>query len=120
MIDRERRDPGAVWSLDASDLRRWVANNVEGVGSLCDEIATLLAQGYARRELSFELCDGIVNGLYPAILELEVPWMPTLFYDVFVAFDAGEYPHAEDDPGVSPVRKYTDPAIRDIVEKLAG
>lgn len=120
MADREQRDPEALWWPDASDLRRWVANDVEAVGSLCDEIAGLLAKGYERRQLSFGLCSGIVNGLYPAILELEVSWMPTLFYEVFLAFDAGEYTHCGDDPGLSPVTKYTDPAIRDIVQKLGG
>ncbi|WP_165356246.1 hypothetical protein [Sphingosinicella sp. BN140058] len=43
--------------------------------------------------------------------------MPPLFHEVFLAFDAGEYPHRADPLSVDPVAKYTDPWISEIVTR---
>jgi hypothetical protein len=120
MQEREARDPEAMWWPDKSEVLRWVENDLERMGSLFDALAAFIARGYAKRDLSFELCDGIVNGIYAAVLELPLTPVPPLFYDVFLAFDAGEYPHRGDDASVNPIAKYTDPRIREIVECLTA
>src|SRR3954464_6160157 len=97
IAEREQRDPEAMWRPDKSDLLRWVEGNLERVGPLLDEAAAILATRYERGSLTFEFCDGVVNGLYAAFTEWPLPQMPPLFYDVFLAFDAGEYPHDGDD-----------------------
>lgn len=81
-----------------------------------------LVRGYHQGRLAFDFCDGVTNGLYAALIEglsrqPQPPW-PDLFYDVFLAFDAGEYPHHGDDAAVDPIEKYTKPLVQEIFARL--
>jgi hypothetical protein len=118
MTERQRADPEALWWPGASDVLRWTSSDLHAVGPLYEEIAELVARGYDGGDLSFDLCDGIVIGLFAAFIELGLTDVPHLYYDVFLAFDEGEYRRDTDDAAVDPVRKYTDPRIKDIVAKL--
>lgn len=111
-------DPESDWWPGESDVLRWASLNLAAVAPIYEAIAAYVARGYNAGELSFDFCDGIVNGLYDAFLELRLKQMPPLYYDVFLAFDEGEYPHRGDEPGVDPIRKYTNPRIAELVAGL--
>lgn len=82
----------------------------------CDAFALELASGFNDHRYSFELCDEIVNSLYNWILVNEgARDMPTTFWRVFDAFDAGEFHHPGDASDVDPVERYTRPTIRDVL-----
>lgn len=68
------------------------------------------------------MCDGIMNDLWGSVLdsiagrpENSVP-VPYPFYDVFEAFDAGEY-HRKTDKSDNPVAEHTDPMIAELLAK---
>ncbi len=105
-------------SPTSSDIRRW--SNELGVKPIAvyDTIALLLAEGFHRRELTFEFCDAVMNDVFSvavAAIDEWGEWKET-FWSVYLAFDEGEYchnqNHAED-----PVETYTRPMIAEIVAK---
>src|SRR5665213_1100407 len=83
---------------------------------LCDQVAIHLARGFHRSELTFEFCDAIVNDIFGVVTSAEGDW-PALFYQVYCAFDEGEYEH-RDRPDEDPVEVYTRPYITQIVTGL--
>jgi hypothetical protein len=102
--------------LTEADVERW--RNVCGWSrsQFFDEIAVRLALGYNTSELSFEFCDAVVNDLAGPVTDTCGP-RPQIFWDVYSAFDEGEYYHSnnrDDDP----VEAYTRPMIARVVEAL--
>ena len=83
--------------------------------ALYDSIALILAKGFQSGEFDFLFCDHVVNDLH-TIIDLRNDSHPEFFYNVFLAFDEGEYYHAHDGT-VDPVEKYTRPQIADILRK---
>jgi len=81
--------------------------------SAYDAIALHLARGFHSSELPYALCDAIVNDLFGIITSTGSEW-PELFFEVYCAFDAGEYYH-RDRPTEDPVELYTRPMISKIV-----
>ncbi|WP_157381216.1 hypothetical protein [Burkholderia ubonensis] len=82
-----------------------------------DALALELAHGYHDGKLSFAFCDSIVNimveKVYSDAAAQRETW-PFLFWEVFLAFDAGEFSR----PGerhIDPAEKYTKPLIAAIV-----
>jgi hypothetical protein len=87
---------------------------------LLDEVAAGLARGYAAGRFSYEFGDGVANGLWVVLINgqsrpgaAKQPW-PSLFNDVYDAFDGGEYRLGDEDP----IKARTDPWIADIIAKL--
>ena len=110
---------GYTFSTD-EDLDRWAANlGVSWLRAL-DMIGAELARRYNNREVSYEFGDSLANDLESTLISRHqrVPengW-PTLWAEVYDAFDAGEW-QRKDDPDC-PVKKFTDPHIAHIVSKL--
>ena len=74
-----------------------------------DQIAARLAFGFHASEVSFSFCDAVVNDIH-AVISLCNENRPNLFWEVFLAFDAGEfYPASDRDR--DPVDTYTRPQI---------
>lgn len=82
---------------------------------LYDDIALYLAQGFHNADLPFDSCDATVNAIHGIITLAGESW-PELFWDTFIAFDAGEY-YRHDKPDEDPVEVYTKPEIARIVAK---
>ena len=78
-----------------------------------DLIAVYLARGFHDSELSFEFCDAVVNDIHRVITFADES-RPALFWDVYLAFDEGEYYH-NDKRDEDPVEVYTRPMIARIV-----
>jgi hypothetical protein len=112
---RFEADPNA-FRVTEKDVEGWRRKTNQSLDRLCDEVAWTLAVGFDCEELPFEFCDIVINDMYVVMVPhklSEVPGLHSgLFWEVFLAFDAGEF-HAR--PNDDPVREYTKPFIRKIV-----
>jgi hypothetical protein len=101
------------------DIERWAAEVEISVEALFDGIAMYLARGFHTGTLSFAFCDRVVNHLNLTDHAKNGPSTePTLFWAVYLAFDAGEYWRPGDDR--DPIISYTRPDIGKIVEENVG
>lgn len=82
-----------------------------------------LAREYHAGNLSYTVCDGIINDLWKAAKSGAFGWgqaeAQEPFYGVYLAFDAGEY-YRTADRSDDPVALYTDPLIAEIVLEYAS
>jgi hypothetical protein len=83
-------------------------------GELYDLIAIWLARGFQWSYLDFSFCDLIVNELHGIII-MKKEDRPKVFWQVFLAFDAGESTHRSK----TPVETFTRPAIAALVERYS-
>ena len=95
--------------LTEADVLRWSAAMGLSRRQLFDEIAKCLALGFYSSEFSFQFCDAVVNDLFGPVTNTAGP-KPELFWDVYSAFDEGEYYHGNN-PDEDPVETYTRPMI---------
>ena len=102
--------------LTEDDIRRWTDLLGEPRAGLYDRIATYLARGFHNAELPFEFCDAVVNDIFSVTLSADED-RPKLFWEVYLAFDEGEYYH-DNNRDEDPVETYTRPQIASIVESL--
>lgn len=113
-------DPSAEFAVDAVLLDRWCAVCDQSRFGLLDGLAAALARGYHAGRLDWRFCDRAVNALVWHLYAeppADTPDWPDLFWQVYLAFDAGEYRHAEL-PDADPIEAYTRPLIAGIVERL--
>ena len=103
--------------LNEADIRRWSALIGEPRLALYDQVATYLARGFHCGKLAFEFCDAILNDMFGLITSANDEKLPDLFYQIYYAFDEGEYYH-RDKPDEDPVEAYTRPQIARIIENL--
>ena len=99
-------------------IETWALENDLQRGELYDQIAMALAVGFTRSYLDFEFCDQVANDLH-AIMTLADEARPSLFWEVYNAFDEGEYDHG-DGSAQDPVERYTRPQIALVVEKYSA
>lgn len=99
--------------LSEEDVQRWSALTGAPRAVLYDQIAACLALGFHNSELTFTFCDAVVNDIHD-VITCAGEDRPELFWNVFLAFDNGEYRH-KDNPGADPVAAYTRPMIEEIV-----
>lgn len=76
-----------------------------------DEIAHYIASEFMAGQLSFEQADAAANDLFAYSCHIEDP-LEGFAWDVFQAFDAGEFFHSPDGPGIDPVKKHTVPQLQ--------
>lgn len=87
----------------------------------CDAFSRRVAHECAASRLSFEVGDAAMNRLFAFAYLGTDNILPEYSWDVFLAFDDGEYAHREDADDVDPEIKYTRPQINEIVARdLAG
>ena len=74
-----------------------------------------LARGFHASELDFTFCDAVINDLFGRVMTPAREPAPSLFWQVYLAFDAGEFyrPNKRDE---NPVEVYTRPLIAKIVD----
>ena len=102
--------------LTEADVIRWSTLPGWSRSRYFEEVAKCLARGFDTLSLSFEFCDAIVNDLFFPYVETAHP-KSELFWDVYLAFDEGEYYHGNN-RSQDPVETYTRPVIARIVELL--
>jgi hypothetical protein len=101
--------------LTDDHIGRWGISAAMSRSELYDRIAIYLARGFYRSKLEFTFCDGIVNDVHAVITKADER-RPELFWEVFLAFDAGEF-YRNNDRSRDPVEVYTRPLIAKVVEK---
>jgi len=79
-----------------------------------------LARRYKDQEYDFSFCDGVANWLMSFMtdewfLSVNENTVPSPAWDIFLAFDQGEYHHEGDDKTIVPHKKYTLPEITKIL-----
>ena len=100
--------------LGEADVERWTTILGCSRSQLFDLIAMHLASGYHASELSFEFCDAVVNDLFGPVSDT-AGIRPTAFWDVYLAFDEGEYFHGTK-RDEKPQEVYTRPMIARVLE----
>lgn len=81
----------------------------------CDEFARDVAHGYAAGRLCFTAANAAMKRLYAFGYGNSRRMLPAFSWDVYQAFDDGEYRHCGDPDDVDPELKYTRPQILSLV-----
>lgn len=109
--------------IEQSDIVRWSMKNNLSKLALFDQIGIRLAAGFDRGDLDYDFCDRVVNALigyvYFGFVSDNSLERPEIFWQVFEAFDDGEY-WRKDKPWENPIETYTRPAIASIVREFGA
>jgi hypothetical protein len=100
------------------DVGEWSEKAGLSGGAFYDAIALRLASGFQNDAFEFGFCDQVVNDLH-AVISVQNEDRTKLFWDVFLAFDAGEF-YPNDDQSIDPVDALTRPRIAGIVRKCSA
>jgi|SRR6476469_7801716 len=107
--------------LDMSRVSDILNNPKEFPVSLVEELSIKTALKYWEGNLHFEDADCIVNNLYFFWVcnEYFVTKFsfPDAAWECFLAFDAGEFHHPNDDSSINPEEKYTRPLVKKLLKK---
>ncbi len=69
--------------------------------------------------MNYLICDEIMNDLWRILISsFNGGLLPSPFYEIYEAFDAGEY-HRRSDRSDNPAANYTEPMIQAILLKFA-
>ena len=101
------------------DLMQWGIDD-ETLNNMLDAVSLRVARCYAAGELTFEIADAIVNELYHLPIAYSARtenFWPPLFWEVYLAFDSGEF-HRTRDRSDDPIADHTDPAIQALILRL--
>lgn len=104
--------------LTLGDINRWAG--AFNQWNFYNSTALEIAKGYHRGELSYTFCIGVMNDLWSGVQEGFGPSkneMPEPFFEVYEAFDAGEY-HRKPDRSDDPAAEFTDPAIAELATRF--
>ena len=107
--------------VSTEDIACWAGHLDKDVTEFLDRLGGEIAKSYECGDLSYEFCDLLVNDLFGLLVQRQFldpqgSW-PHLFYEVYEAFDAGEF-HRKADYSDDPVAEFTNPAVANIVAKL--
>jgi hypothetical protein len=100
------------------DVVRWAGglDNWEFYNAAAVQIAMKYHQGH----LTYSFCDWLMNELWRAVQASFTNGsnrVPEPFYEIYLAFGAGEY-HRSEDKSDDPVAAFTDPLIADLVSRM--
>jgi hypothetical protein len=106
--------------VPGDELRAIALATGGSVAAALDEMGRAVAQGFGAGELTYQLCDDLMNhltGLHHDVATKQPS--DSVFWQVYLAFDAGEYLHNGDERSVDPVEKYTRPLINAILQETS-
>ena len=88
--------------------------------ALVNKLSLKCAEEFSNKIISFEQADDFMNEIYSFMisddfLDASDNTLSSPAYEIYDAFDAGEYSRKEDGDEVDPVKKYTIPAIEEIL-----
>jgi len=113
---RELLDAGLSGVIEYSLLRSVAAAESESAPEVLDRLACHVARQYASGAMTFADADSIMNAAF-SVATGEECWaehdrtVPEATYEVYQAFDAGEFHHRGDAADVDPELQYTKPLI---------
>ncbi|MGE7958561.1 hypothetical protein ACQKQA_18575 [Pseudomonas sp. NPDC089530] len=86
-----------------------------------NELAVAVAEGYLEGSLIYDFCDGVMNGIIGAIVEVGMTDdLPQPAFSLYQAFDQGEWIRSNDPLETVPSEKYTKPLVLEIMRALRG
>ena len=99
-------------SLTSADIDLLCERRGQTKRALFDELAYWLAVAFIEGRKDFSFCDGVSNMFLPFS-----NWELSDFaWDVYLAFDNGEFDHEGDPKGLDTVEKYTRPMLLAAIE----
>jgi hypothetical protein len=107
--------------ITKEEVEFWRRQSNLTLDAIFNRIASQLAIGFSERRLPFVFCDAVINDLngllFTTFLSEFADVLPEPFYEIYLAFDAGEY--YREDRNIDPVETYTRPLVAKIVAKLS-
>jgi hypothetical protein len=100
----------------AESVFLWLEKNAANSDDFFDAIAICLTNRFLDGRFKYDFCDWMVNSVEGYIVVTD-GFRTGLYWEVYNAFDEGEYFHSGDSPWISPVEKYTRPALHAVVNK---
>lgn len=98
--------------LALSDLEQTGLQFGMSSSDILNELALAVGEGYLSHALTYEFCDGVINGIASAIFEVGmVTEFPQPAFALYQAFDQGEWGRSNDPPGTDPAETYTRPMV---------
>jgi hypothetical protein len=86
-----------------------------------NELSIVVAQGYLAGTWTYDFCDGVMNGIINAVVDLGMTSeMPQPVFSLYQAFDEGERIRSDDPSETDPGEKYTRPVVQEIMRALAA
>ena len=107
---------GKAGAIELNQLERLAFESGMRVPDILDALAACVAREYSQSKMSFEDADTIMNAAFSVSTSPEF-WaayertIPSAMYEVYLAFDAGEFHRPSDSEGTDPEVKYTKPLI---------
>ncbi|WP_420590211.1 hypothetical protein [Bacterioplanoides sp.] len=102
--------------ISITDIESYSKSSSTDIESAFNKLSLHFAEKFNEGSISYTDCDFAMNGIWPImldyIMEKDIPLLEPC-YEIYCAFDAGEYNHGDD---ADPVEKYTLPAIKEILE----
>jgi hypothetical protein len=96
--------------------KRWSREGGRTEPEMLNDVAVGLAFGFSVKELDFGFCSTFMRRLKDYSFGRE--W-PPLFWEIFIAFDAGEFYHDTHEPrDIEPSELHTRPMIEIILRRL--
>ncbi|MBD9399055.1 hypothetical protein [Pseudomonas sp. PDM11] len=88
---------------------------------LLNTLSIEVARRFVLNEMSYDIGDAIMNGLMTAIIDLSLETqMPQPAFDIYRAFDDGEYLKRGDTNQPLPCERYTRPQLLGIVREFCA
>jgi hypothetical protein len=114
MVAIARESPRKLISLE--DVQRWSGNLT--TNDFFNLIGLNIARRYRAGALDYEVCDAIINDLWSVLTHrVEDLVMPSPFFEIYLAFDAGEF-YRTADCSDTPEQDHTIPMIDKILEQF--
>lgn len=107
-------------ALDPKQFLQWCGSVGPSPLAATDSLAIRIALDYLAGKLDYDFCDCVMNSIIsiatsPEFFAVSDRCVPKITMQVYLAFDAGEYFHAGDEPHESPEMKYTRPMLQALV-----
>ena len=104
-----------TFGLTEAQIQQWTSISKISRKEFFNALAEYLAHGFEKRELSFDFCDVVINAL---AAHAGVDYYDQIFWQIYLAFDRGEYLMPSEPEGTAPSEKYTRPRLAEILKAL--
>lgn len=107
------------------DFIKLAEKNDEGFDKFFNRFYLSLARLFLNGEYSYDVCNNAATWLFgvmihESLISKKSYKVPSPAYEVFIAFDEGEYEHQNDDSNIDPIEKYTVRMLEDILSASVG
>ena len=116
-------DPEHQYALHDHLIDEWMQMFSQPRRCICEIVAAWLVERFANEVIDFEFADGIANDLNHLVVPPDAPlgtghvldYHTPFTWDVYLAFDAGEYSAS---PEIDPVEASTKPSVLEIMRNI--